>query len=356
MARIGLGIVCAPTNISDIVATRQTGKRVQLTAARSCSGRVTGASQRRKNKDADGTFGDDNQHYRQEPMDSTYKRIITAISKQPLISQSAIRLVSVIQDEDHSSTDLMRIINQDPTMTAEILKTVNSSAYGLKKRIESISHALILIGERILFRLALHACTGPLYSRPLPFYEKQKGAIWIHSLKTGIASARLAASCKVTVDKDVAYTAGILADIGKTVTGQFLMEHKMEIVDLMAQTSDNENFISIERKVLGVDHCQVGAELAKHWKLPEVLCQCIGHHHYPEQIDDDDTSRAIAYVVHVGDVVAMIGSGGGVDTCLSYPIGCGYEDYLSVGPGEMAKIAIEVNREVAKYTESMQTA
>ena len=79
-------------------------------------------------------------------INSPMKEIVEAVKGTPLLSQSAFHLVSKVSDESYSSKNLVAIIERDSSLTAEILKTVNSATYGLKRAVDSVAQAVFLLG------------------------------------------------------------------------------------------------------------------------------------------------------------------------------------------------------------------
>ncbi len=284
-------------------------------------------------------------------MSEISQNIVDSIYNQPLISNSAIQLINVIGDKHHSSADTIQIIECDISLTAQILKIVNSASYGLNKPIETLAQAVIFLGEGELFRLAVQACAGSVLKNALPFYESEPGVLWAHSLKTGLAAKYLAPLVKESINAEIAFTGGILAEIGKLVIGQFLMTRQEEIYDFLNKDESFDNFLLLERKFLGTDHCQVGGELAIHWKLPEVLCQCIANHHSPRLAKDEFKSHA--YIVHISDMVAMMsGKDNGID-CLTYPLDPDYVKYINIESSQLARIVLDVDKDFAKIKSSV---
>jgi putative nucleotidyltransferase with HDIG domain len=109
---------------------------------------------------------------------------------------------------------------------------------------------------------------------------------------------------------DLAYTAGLLHDIGKIVLDNFLQEVYTEVVTQVEE--EDMTFVEVEMNLLGLDHAAVGAKVAEQWNLPSELCEALRCHHRPEEAE---INRSLACIVHLADIVALtmgigIGIGG----------------------------------------------
>jgi putative nucleotidyltransferase with HDIG domain len=107
----------------------------------------------------------------------------------------------------------------------------------------------------------------------------------------------------------MAFTAGLLHDIGKVVLGQKVAEEYARIIMLV--TEHKRAFVEAEREILGFDHTEVGALLAERWKLPEKLVLCIRYHHTPSALDPPDPLVDTIYLANI--VCLLLGIGLGAD-------------------------------------------
>jgi putative nucleotidyltransferase with HDIG domain len=126
-----------------------------------------------------------------------------------------------------------------------------------------------------------------------------------------LAARELAQHTEGRVDPALAFTAGLLHDLGKAVLSDYLADHADAIVDRL-DTGQLPDFEAGERELLGCDHGEAGAELAVHWGLPFVLVPPIAHHHAP--CDAEPGHQPLAAVVHLADMLAYgQGIGAGID-------------------------------------------
>ncbi len=191
--------------------------------------------------------------------------------------------------------------------------------------------------------IALDSACGQLFKEPLLGYEAEKGDLWRHSLAAAVAARELSRLSRREVAPDLAFTAGVLHDIGKVVLSDHLKGTARELLDAIDQELA-ENYLVAERRKLGMDHCQVGSLLARRWRLPEALIQAIALHHDPASAPDEH--KPLVYVVHMADVVAMLsGSGSGADA-LKYGLAEDYEDYVAMTEADLERILLQVWEEL----------
>ncbi len=279
--------------------------------------------------------------------------ILAAIDQAPMLSPSAARLLQVTAAKDHDMGEVIGIVKTDAQLTARVLKIVNSTAFGLLYEITSIDRAVGYLGERMVVGLAIGDCASQLFQKPLEGYAGEKGSLWNHDLLTAIAAREVAGRCRTPLNRDLAFTAGLLHDIGKALISDFLKDTPQELLQEIEQHLLND-YLAGERETLGIDHAEAGAELAVSWKLPAALQAAIRWHHDPLQAPPEH--RTLTFAVHLGDLIAMMaGVGTGADS-LRYHLEERYGDYFDLDQEGLYGIILEANEEFQKITQSMTQA
>lgn len=236
------------------------------------------------------------------------KRILADMAALPPLPKAALQLNRMLTRDDTSASDIERVIRLDPALTAQMLKVVNSAAVGLRREVSTLRQAATLLGNRGVQRVVSMAIVGQVMPKFLPGYGLSTQELWAHCAATAVFSEALATMAGDT-SPDVAFTAGLLHDVGKLAVGAALQDVRAEVVkDLEEGDSD---FIEEERRVLGTDHTQVGGLLCKRWSLSVPITQSVLHHHEPAQADAEH--RALVEIVHVANGLAhMMGFGADV--------------------------------------------
>ncbi len=276
---------------------------------------------------------------------TTHSAILATIQKIPLLSPNVSQLLMITADPDYDLDEVLELIRCDAALTARLLTVVNSAGLGLMQPIASLDRAVSYLGCRLVISLALSQCTGDLFERPLSGYDSDRGDLWRHDLCCAMAARAIARYSRCEIGADLAFTCGLLHDIGKVVLSEFLKETSTQVLNAISK-GEVANYLDAESQHLGLDHAQVGFELARYWRLPEVLQEAIRHHHHPAGAAEH--YRSLVYAVHLGDMLAMMGGQGTGSDSLLYQLDRGYETYFDISKQELACLLLEVSDEYRK--------
>jgi putative nucleotidyltransferase with HDIG domain len=208
-----------------------------------------------------------------------------------------LKINELINDPRSSATDIGHVIEQDAALTARLLKIVNSPYYGFPSSINTISRAITIIGIRDLRDLVL-ATTTVKALEGLDNELLSLDKFWRHSLYSAV-TARILASQRNDKNVERLFVAGLLHDIGTLVMYQGIPELCNETIQQAHQTQTPLHMV--EREIIGFDHTEVGAELARRWKLPENIIETIRYHHNPLAATENPVDVA---VVHIANFIA----------------------------------------------------
>lgn len=271
--------------------------------------------------------------------------ILRAVRAVRPLSESATHLLQVVATDDYPIEDLLRVVEVDTALTAAVLRTVNSAAYGFDSRIDSVRRAVSYLGSRMVVGIAMRLCASELYGRELDGYAAQRGDLWRHCLRSAVGAGIIARKAGRGMDPGTAYTGGILHDLGKAVLAAALATSEAAAAYSFHDTlaGDVPEFLDVEQRLSGTDHCEVGAALARTWHLPAPLTAALEMHHHPGRAPEQ--YRALVYAVHLGDVLAMMaGVGTGADT-LNYRLDPEYGKYVDLTPSSLQGLIIEIDDE-----------
>ena len=208
-----------------------------------------------------------------------------------------LRLSSVVSDPRSSAADVGRVIAEDPGLTARLLKLVNSAMYGFPSKIETVSHAISIVGTAQLQDLALATSVIRLFAS-MPEELVTMESFWRHSVACGVA-ARALASRRREVNVERFFVAGLLHDIGRPIMYMQVPAEARAAVTRSRETG--EPLYVVEHALLGFDHSHVGSALLDQWKLPPSLREAVAQHHFPDRASRFPVETA---VVHVADLIA----------------------------------------------------
>ncbi len=234
------------------------------------------------------------------------KEIIDTIDSIQAIPATVTKVYQLLKkQEDVDFRELVRLIEYDPSLTTNILKYANSAYFGFKHKITSLHQALIRIGTEKIFDLVVAASVGPILKQGIKGYDLPKGKLWEHSVGVAIGTEKLARELELEAP-DYLFTAGLLIDIGKIVLSSFVNIDAKPIVKLAYEK--HIPFDIAERRVLGIDHAEVGALLLERWGIPDEIVQVERWHHQPDRFEGDKT---VVDLVHAADALTMIAGIGG---------------------------------------------
>jgi putative nucleotidyltransferase with HDIG domain len=225
------------------------------------------------------------------------------IEKLAPMPASLTRLASVISDPNSSVADVVTVVEFDQALTANILRLANSSWSASPTPVDTVRAAVLRLGGGRVFELAVgNQVAGPM-SKSCPAYDLGEYELWRHSVASALAAEHLAEFATVRVSS-AAFTAALLHDIGKLLINRTVGANVAEQITKTAETK-HVTYIEAERLVLGTDHAEAGAAIARHWRFPSDIVNAIEHHHDPDQ-----TVHRVLDAVHIANAVAkLIGVG-----------------------------------------------
>ncbi|MBF0228715.1 MAG: HDOD domain-containing protein [Desulfamplus sp.] len=253
----------------------------------------------------------------------------------------ANQIVDMVDSPSVSMNDIAKIIQYDPAVTANLLRTCNSAYFGLPNPVESVRDAVAILGIDQVVELALLNASAKTLNKSWKGYGLNEGAMWKHAVSSALIAKDIAKKIAPESSNTI-FTAALLKDIGKTVLDKFIQISSDKIQNLIEQ--DGYSFIEAEKKIIGTDHAEIGAMIAKIWKFSPKMVNIIRHHHLPDVAIDSGIEIAIVYLADC--ICMMMGVGIGSDG-LSYRFHDDIIRKLSITPDDIAKI-------IADFTINMQ--
>ena len=229
--------------------------------------------------------------------------ILKKIKQLPPLPESAMQIEAVYQDPDSTFNDMVKILEKDPLLTADILKAANSPLYGFSREINAISQAVGLFGMGTVRGFALASIVKKTFSLDLSPYGISNDMFSALSEKQ---HALVTAWCIRKENKlmGVLSPAAFLVEIGKVlIAQQVIADEKQEV--FRDALKELQNVEEAERQVVGVDTPEVSATIFKQWKFEEKLIDVIGHCENPAAAENEETKRA-ASILHVVRIAVPI--------------------------------------------------
>ncbi len=198
------------------------------------------------------------------------------LSPLPVMPKKAAALLRT-SDETASPAELAAIAAGDPVLSGRLLGVANSGRYGSRHAITGLNEAALRVGAPVARKVLLAACIGGLFaSKPL-----QK--LWLHCQEVAAAAFEISEACGCDIDRNIAWLAGLLHDIGRLV---LLSCPPASAIDLAELHSGGFPLVYAEMLTFGKDHAAVGAALLRDWNVPGEIADAVATHHEPERTAD----------------------------------------------------------------------
>jgi HD-like signal output (HDOD) protein len=219
---------------------------------------------------------------------------------------AAIKALQVASNSE-GLRELHKLISTEPVFSAELLRAANSPLYGIRTPIKSTLQAAMILGfvrlKRLVLTVGLRASVAQMLEMPV------LRACWRHSLACAIVAEELAnasfaaKSEKRHLDKDFAFTAGIMHDIGRLALALLKPQPYADFLKSIANKPCN--ILTEERKLFGADHCQIGRYLVTAWRLPAEFLEITSCHHEGVQNFQFDATAAVRFGCMMSDSLGL---------------------------------------------------
>jgi putative nucleotidyltransferase with HDIG domain len=201
-------------------------------------------------------------------------RIAKALDSLPTLPIVALRIGEVVHSKNASVQQVAEVMRSDPSMSAKLLRLVNSAYFGIPGGVADIERAIPFVGFNTLYQLVLSISVLDALAVKSSKFDPR--ALWVHSLTVGTAARLLADELK-SPDAGACFTAGLLHDIGKIALAKVDPENLAAAYDSMKR--DGITLAEAEKLHGLAPHDRVGARLARQWRFPAKLQVPIEHHH-----------------------------------------------------------------------------
>lgn len=218
----------------------------------------------------------------------------------PSLPAVAAKLIELTGDPDVQISEIAKTVQQDQALAGKVLKTVNSSYYGLANRCGSIERAMGYLGlntvKSLVLGFSLVETTGALEEDGFDLISH-----WRRTLMGATASRTLAETFRIS-DKDEVFTAALFQDMGMLANFTAMKNRYIDVI----KEADHGHVTKIEQDAFGFTHARVGSELAKKWSLPENISDAINFHHEPDQAASGDIEmiRAVSLGTQVAEALS----------------------------------------------------
>jgi putative nucleotidyltransferase with HDIG domain len=222
-------------------------------------------------------------------------RYLDAVEHLPPTPTFMLKLIELFRRPDRDVDEIVVLLEQDPSLTTEVLRRCNSSFFGHETPVTDINEAVFRLGFYEVYRLTvalfgLQAMSTAKMAKSVPV-EK----LWRHSAVTAIIGGAMARD--LGESEGIVFTAGLLHDVGKIVLAS---AEGARYGDLLAKHGDCGATLSdAERAAFGFNHSEVGARLLNRWHVPEEVFMPVLFHHETEWSGPFERSAAIVSLANL---------------------------------------------------------
>lgn len=208
------------------------------------------------------------------------KDVIAGIERLPTLPHVLNEVIRLSNDPDASISDFVSLFSNEQSLTARMLRIVNSPFYGLRRPVTTIPKAIVILGHKTLKSLVFASFASNLFKKGLEEYGFTDNGLWIHSMTVAALARHLGGKwMKLSSDVcDELFVVGLVHDIGMLVIGKELGKYHDEVQHFVAN-HDTSDVAEMERTVVGIDHCEVGEMIMLRWHIGENMAKAMNQHH-----------------------------------------------------------------------------
>ncbi len=230
--------------------------------------------------------------------------VLKKIRQLPPLPETAMKIEEVYQDPNSTFNDMVKIIEKDPLLTADILKAANSPLYGFSREINSISQAVGLFGMGTVRGFALASIVKKSFSLDLSPYNITSETF------ANLSQKQNALTTKWCLRKEnklmgVLSPASFLVEIGKVIISQVILSANKtsQFQDVLKELDGDIEGAELE--VTGVETTEVSSKIFEHWKFEEQLVRTIKFAKDPSLCDDEEIKKASAILKAVRETISL---------------------------------------------------
>lgn len=203
-----------------------------------------------------------------------------------------IRLRSVINSSDYSMSEVAQVIVHDPAITSRLLKLVNSAYFGLPNTVDTMTHAVNMLGAQQVHDLVLSTVVVDSFSGftndDFNIYD-----FWYKSVYCAVTARLLAYHCN-DLDTERPFIEGLLHEVGHMLMYQFMPKESLKAAE--AASSSLQPVYLAEQEALGFDYAEIGAMLMQEWQLPASLQEVTRFQNEPEKSTEYQLETCILHI------------------------------------------------------------
>ncbi|MEW6563380.1 MAG: HDOD domain-containing protein [Pseudomonadota bacterium] len=270
--------------------------------------------------------------------------LVSHLDMLPAVPAVAKKILALQLDSDQGEMQLLRLIENEPTIAARLVGLANSPLFGATKKIVSVRDAAIVLGITRVKSISVGIVLMSTLTHKVAA-KLNHNQLWLHSLGVALASRELCKKLPAArrPQEDEVFLAGLLHEIGYMVLADLAPDLSDRLQEAMAAEPDLP-VEKVERNLLGTTHAELGAALAKHWNLPDNIVRAVRYHHSP-QLSEACEIQPLACVIHLAE---RLSGPQGVDEYLHNDVTEEEWCNLGIDPADAEEVAEAIRQQSAE--------
>ncbi len=227
----------------------------------------------------------------------SHNEILQVMDRLKPIPQITLKLIRMVNEDTYDIQTISKEVKTDQVLTAKTIQLCNTAFFKGRSSIDSLDDALLILGQHMFMKSILSASVDAFYTQSGSGYSLCKGGLFHHALMTAIMAEKLSEWTGEAIPS-VAYTAGLLHDIGMVVLDQYVTQSSPLFYHGTLEAKDD--FLEMEQKILGINHTEAGRKLSDLWQFPETLKGVIRFHHTPEQATK---TKKLIHIIYLAELI-----------------------------------------------------
>ena len=199
-------------------------------------------------------------------------KLLPLVCNLPVFPDCAAEILRVARRGQINVERLVDLAGHDQVLAGALIKAANGAKYTWSGSVRSLKEAVIYIGEIRATQILVEAAIKPILA------VVGHKTLWDHSLEAAAVAQRLATSSGLLRPSE-AYLLGLMHDAGSLLLALTPADARAGFQALIA--AGCETPVS-ELIMFGATHAQTGADVLRHWGMPDEYVTAVEHHHDPE--------------------------------------------------------------------------
>lgn len=272
-------------------------------------------------------------------------RLQSYISKMPALTPTVDKVLKTCNDMNASPADISKVISMDPVLTGKILRLINSAYYNLPQKVTTLVRAIIMLGINTVKNLILSTAILSNLKGQKKNNALDMDGFWRHSLSVGVLSRLIAEKCNIGQQSIEEYfIAGLLHDIGKIPINNKIPDDYQRAIDASDQL--RQPLYVAEKKILKIDHSDMGKLITEKWNLGGGIRDTIIFHHSLSAYEGtfQDILLTVALANYQANILKFGSSGNLYPEIMSLEV----FNHLRINPEDLEDIETKVEDELEK--------